>query len=204
MKRFFFYIFILLIPLSGHAVTELDFNFGFNKSIFGKDRENKSISKMYSAGIAFYFFNLTAIEFTYGIRKDGTDIVYEVSDVSSGVYIQKASQILNVETIGVGIRQALASRRAFLLPVFSFGWSRQEFTEYTNFTTIDKATDISNQYQTKINKTKYSSLFTSFSLKIKLTRGFSIKGSVKTIFKAFEWNEAKDRLRYSLGFSWMF
>ena len=39
-------------------------------------------------------------------------------------------------------------------------------------------------------------------LELKLTRTISLRGSVKTIFKAFEFDRAQDNVRYTIGFSW--
>jgi hypothetical protein len=47
-------------------------------------------------------------------------------------------------------------------------------------------------------------MFGAFTLQLRLTERFSLKGSVKSLFPAFEFNKAKDNLKYLVGFSWVF
>ena len=56
----------------------------------------------------------------------------------------------------------------------------------------------------KVNIEFYSFLiliFGSFVLKIGISQRLSIKGSVYTVFPAFDFNKAKDDLKYTLGLS---
>jgi len=204
MKKMLLALSILIFANHAKAVTELDFNFAYDKSVFGADRQNKSTSRTYGGSIAFYFFEMTAIEFNYSEKEDETIVNHDTSNISSGLVIDSDSQTITSQTYGVGIRQALASRKSFLVPSISFGWARQKFQSSATAIIVDKATSASTTYNSGVSRAEYDSVFGSFALKIQLTKFMSLKGSVKTAFKAFEWNEAKDQLSYAAGLSWIF
>ena len=195
-------LFISILSINTFAVTELDFEFGYDKQVFGSERENKSTSSSYSGSLAFYFLSMTAIEFNYSQTEDRTTSQYDISD---GVIILD-SQFDNIRstTYGVGIRQALASRNSFLIPTISIGWARQKFVDSseTTYTSVSSGQSIVIRDEEEVREA--DSVFASFGLKIRLTKRLSLKGSVNTVFEAFEFNQAKDQLSYRAGLSWIF
>lgn len=195
---------LLLLSLSSYAIVELDFEFNYDKTRFGEDRQNKNYSRNYGGSVAFYFFNLTAIEFNYAEGKEETIVNHDTSDAENLV-ISSETSTLESRSYGVGLRQALAGQNSFIVPTFSFGWARQKYTNNATATIVDKSNnDDTTIYKTGDSVYTYDSMFGAFALKLRLTKTMALKGSVKTSFKAGEWNQAKDQMQYMAGLSWIF
>lgn len=203
MNRLLQITLILIVSTKAFAITELDFEFGYDKSRFGETRQNKSVSRDYSASIAFYFFNLTAIEFNYSEGEDKTIVNHDTSD-QENLVIDSQSSTIKRSSVGIGLKQALADQNSFLIPTISMGWASQKVSNSSTATILDKSSGDKTIYEDTGSQVKYDSVFAAFALKIRLTKTMSIKGSMKTSFKAFEWNEAKDQVAYSAGLSWIF
>ncbi len=200
MKRI---LILLFFSFKVFALAELDFDFNYSKNKFGENRQNYSMSRTYAGSIAFYFFNLTAIEFNYSESQDKTVVNHDTSKATN-LAIENETSVLKTSTYGIGIRQALAHKNSFLIPSLSLGWARQSFTDSAAATIIDKSDNSRTIYDTGESIITYDSVFASFALKFRLTKTFSIKGGVKTAFRAFEWNQAKDQVHYTAGLSWIF
>lgn len=183
---------------------ELSGDFGYDKQIFGATRNNFIVSRSYSGGVSIYLFDLTAIDLNISQSID-TTTTSDVFDISGTTYQQTARQD-RVETniYGAGIKQMLAPRNSFLVPMIGAGYARE--TIYSDFDVTYKNTSNSSyiQYVSPKIKQEYNSVYGTFILQLKLTERLSLKGAVKTLFPAFEFNKAKDNLKYSLGFSWIF
>lgn len=204
MKKVLLALCILFIANHAQAITELDLGFSYDKSVFGETRDDKSTSRTYRGSIAFYFFNMTAIEFNYSEKEDETIINNDTSGITSGLVISDESQTITTQTYGVGIRQALASRKAFLVPTISVGWARQKAQSRSTATIVNKTDSSRTVYDSGVSESEYDSVFGSFALKIRITKTMSLKGAVNTAFKAFEWDEARDQVSYSAGLTWIF
>lgn len=203
-KTFFKYLVISLITSLSFGMTELDLDFTYNKNILGSNRESYDRTRTYAGSVTFYFLTYTGIEFNISHTENEIFGKYDNSGVSSGLVIQ--NEITNIETrsYGIGIRQAFAGRKSFMQPLLSLGWSYQEYT--LNSSTVVTDLDTSTDYliESQEDKTKYSAMFAAFALKFRLTQFISLKGSVKTVFRAFEFEEARDQLSYNAGISWIF
>jgi hypothetical protein len=204
MKKILLALTILFVSNHAKAVTEVDFGFGYDKSVFGEKRDSKSTTRTYRGSIAFYFFNMTAIEFNYSEEEDETIINNDTSGISSGLVIDSESQTITSQRYGIGIRQALANRKAFLVPTISIGWARQKSQSRSTARIVDKGTSATTLYDSGVSESEYDSVFGAFALKLRLTKTMSLKGSINTAFKAFEWDKARDQLSYSAGLSWIF
>ena len=54
---------LFLFPLTSFAiVNEIAFDFGYDRTIYGKDRQNSNINRTYSGGLSTYFFDYTALD----------------------------------------------------------------------------------------------------------------------------------------------
>jgi len=127
----------LFVPLSAQAVIfEFDFDFGYDKQIYGSNRENSIVSRTYSSGISTYLFDLTAIDINasrtleintqnerYPVTGYTVDVVGDQSKLTTDVY-------------GIGIKQMLAGRNAFMVPVISIGYAKQ-FLEISREVTFE-------------------------------------------------------------------
>jgi len=185
-------------------IYELDLDFGYDKQIYGTNRENSIVSRSYSAGVSAYVFSTTAIDFNYSYSKDITtnNDQYNIS----GYTVDHVSDQSRVTTTvyGIGLKQMLAPKGSWIMPLISFGYAREFVTSQSDATYKNTATDVLFVYNSLDSKQIQNSVFGSFILQFHLTDALSLKGSIKTLFPAFDYNKARDNIKYSFGFSWLF
>lgn len=200
----FLFILICIFPFQSFAVFEFNFDFGYDKQIYGASRENSVVSRNYSVGLSSYLFDLTAIDLNFSNTQDITS--QNERQRITGYNIDRVSQQYRVSTnvFGVGIKQMLVGRGARLTPIISAGYARQFVTSDGDTTYEDVISRARLVITSDSSKQRYNSVFGSFTLQLKLTERFSLKGTVRTLFPAFEFNKAKDNLKYLVGFSWIF
>lgn len=205
MKTLLAILITLFIPLTAKAViVEFDFDFGYDKQIYGTNRENSIVSRTYSGGISTYLFDLTAIDINasrtleintqnerYPVTGYTVDVVGDQSKLTTDVY-------------GIGIKQMLAGRNAFMVPIISIGYAKQFLESAREVTFEDTLTKTRFNGNYGTTKARVDSMFAAFILQFKMTERLSLKGSVKTLIPAFEYNKAKDNLKYSVGLAWIF
>lgn len=194
---------LCLLPVSLYAAAEFNFDFGYDRQIYGANRQNSVVSRNYSVGLSAYLFDLTAIDLNYS---NTTDITSQNDryTVSSPYDIIAQQNVMRTNVFGVGIKQMLLGRGSRLIPIISAGYARQ-FVNSNGDITIENTTSKTTQkvFLTE-SKQRYNSVFGSFTLQLKLTERFSLKGTVRTLFPAFEFNKARDNVKYLVGFSWIF
>ncbi len=198
-KQILFLLLTSFWSLSAFSVSELNLNYGFDRQVYGTNRENKITSEKYGGAWAFYFFNLTAIEFNYSNSQRVTTINTKYV-LDANISQTKVQNQVTSSSYGVGIRQALI-KKSILTPVISIGYAKQFVKDKTNVTydyygsvvTINGAS----------SKSRVDSVYGTFSLKFKLSKRMSLTGSVNTIFPAFEFNKARDSVHYRAGLSWI-
>lgn len=202
--KLFSVIVLLLSFVPVFAVTELSVDYGYKSSVYGTERQNRLETTSYTVGVANYLFGLTAIELNYTTDEEITtsNDVVPVSDY--GISQVKYVSSIDTKVYGVGLRQSFAPYRSRFIPALSIGYAKQ--FAVSQATTTYKVDSTNEQFSYEGLKTteRYDSLFATFSLSIKFTKLFSIKGSVKTVFPAFDWNKARDDLRYTAGVVWIF
>ena len=197
----------LLIPLfylnTAYGYTELDLDFGYDKQVYGSDRENFQYSRVYSASLAWYWTEYMAIELSFGHGKQFTyeSQSYEITGTTLSILGHENSGI--DQNFSIGVRQAFSKRGAFIRPILSFGYAKQEITDTTKYTIIDSSTSVSATISEAPQLLENDSVFGSFALSIRITKRFAIKTSVQTVFPAFEFDKAKDDIKYSAGISWI-
>jgi hypothetical protein len=186
-------------------MSEIGGSFGFDREIYGEKRENVIRTRTYSGSYAFYFLGLTAIEFDYTFRDKKTNehTEYLLTGDLSNYSITGYNSSIQSKTYGIGFRQALAKKKSRIMPMISLGYAKQFYISQSENIFRNNTTKNVLTVTSKIQKKKIDSLFGTFHLKIILGYRLSVTGSVKTYFKAFEFNQIKDSLRYLVGFSWM-
>lgn len=200
------YFAALLLLLCGRAwaVFEVGGNYSYDRQVYGEDRKDYSTERTYSAYLAKYLFNLTAIEVNLSHSRSVT-VGYPDALIEGTTYkVTQTRTDVETDTWGVGIRQSFASREAFLVPMLSLGYARQiayatGYLEFTNTTTGNSF--ISDNPESKRSQ---NSVFGTFTLKLRLTKLLSITGSANTVFPAFKLDQVRNNLKYAVGFSWMF
>ncbi len=197
-------LFLILLPLkSQSAIFEFSLDFGYDKQLYGVNRQNSVVSRNYSGGISTYLFDLTAIDLTASSTQDITS-QNDRYNVATGIDVIGQQNVVKTNVFGLGIKQMLAARGARLTPIISVGYAREMVTSSGDITVENTVSNARSVFSLTESKQSYNSMFGSFTLQLKLTERFSLKGSVKTLFQAFEFNKAKDNLKYLFGISWIF
>lgn len=195
-----FLFFFTFVP-SSWGLVEFGMNAGYDKQYFGADRGSSMTSLTYSGSLAFYFWKNIAFELNYSQTEDETFQKYN-EDITQDVSITQLNNRVFTKVYGAGFRISLGSKTARIIPMFSMGYAKQFVEDETTYRLFD-STDSSTTNLTYLNPKKtIESVFGTFILQFKITQRFTLKASVKTVFKAFEFSQAKDYLKYLVGFSW--
>ncbi len=198
-------ILLLILPLlffipKSYAV-EVGGNFSYFKRIYGDNLESSYTSRTYSGSIGYYLFMGTGMELNYSRSQD---TITENQDVpiATNITLTSTQQRTITDIYGIGLKQALLPRGSFIMPVISLGYAKQFKRGEIDYTINNNGTPLTLHYLTE--HSRIDSLFASFRLQINLFKRLSINGSVDTVFKAGEYKEAKNYLKYSAGFSFFF
>lgn len=187
-----------------NAFTELSFEFAYDKQVYGAQKQNKQTSRDYSVSVAFYLFEMTALELNASQGEEETIENNTIAVTGTDVSIISLSTKVNSQVMGIGIRQAFAKRGALIRPMFSLGYANQELKDRTTFTFRNNTTGVVDRFSDPANTRRNDSVFASFALQLQLTKLFAIKGSVQSVFPAFKFDQISDDLKYTVGFSWIF
>lgn len=197
------FLFIFIFPFKSIAGTyELDFDFGYDRQIYGANRENSVVSRNYSGGVSVYLFDLTALDLNVSYNND-IDSQNDRVTVGPGWDLVAQQNRIKTNVYSIGVKQMLAGRGSRLVPVISAGYAREFVTSSSDWTVQNTVTG-AQEVIFKNSKQRYNSAFGAFTLQLKLTERFSLKGSVKTIIPDFEFSKARDNLKYLVGFAWIF
>jgi len=148
-------------------------------------------------------FEQTAIDLNYSEVRD-LNISNERVNVASNTDLIMYQTNVQTYVYGIGLKQQLLPKGAFIIPTISAGYAKQLVYTQNSYTVENTSSSAQTNYSTATSKYQSHSMFGEFTLMFKLTNTFSLKGSVKTLFPAFEFNKAKDSLKYLAGFSWIF
>ncbi|MFN8371129.1 MAG: hypothetical protein U0T83_10975 [Bacteriovoracaceae bacterium] len=196
-KKLLLILFLLLISTASYAV-EVGGSFSYFRRIYGDNLESSYVSRTYSGSVGFYLFMGTGLEFNYSRSQD---YITENQDVpvATNLTITSTQQRTITDIYGIGVKQALLPRGSFIMPVISLGYAKQFKRGEIDYTLDNNGTPVTLHYLTE--HSRIDSMFASFRLQINLFKRLSINGSVDTVFKASEYKEAKNYLKYSAGFS---
>lgn len=197
-------LFVILFPLSSFAiVNEVAFDFGYDRQIYGLQRQNSSVNRTYSAALSTYIFDYTAIDLNASRSSDITT-ENERYNVTTGIDVVGQQNRVTSNVYGVGIKQMFAPRTARLIPGISLGYAKQFLNYNSDLTIEDTSTKARTNLAGRTTKQRIDSVFGTLSLQLRMTERLSLKGSVKTLFPAFELDKARDNVKYAIGFSWVF
>ncbi len=202
------YLILLVLFLTSfnvYGIIEFSTNWGYHKQIYGNNRQNTLSKKVFSTGIAMYFFNWTALEITYSRTKDRFLETVSTSTVDIAPYtITGSNTTVNTDIYGLGIRQRFSSTRDRVRPSISFGIASQKTISRTDYILENTITSQRINLNSTPRETEVSAAFITFAFDIGVSQRIALRASVKTVFKAFEFNRASDNLRYTAGFTWYF
>lgn len=183
------------------AFTEFTGEFIYTKTVYGETRQNSMRYRRYGLVLVQYIFNLTGIEFNYNQASELTTENNSV-EVGQNVILSSMQNKTIVTNYGVGLRQSLAPYGSMITPGISIGYAKQIKNAKTGYTLSDGYT--SSHIDVFHGETRNNAVFGTFSLKIALSRLMALTASVQTVFKAYEYNEAKNNITYTGGLSWIF
>ena len=203
MKRICILIlFFMASSQATYAAQELRFDFSYNQSIYGSERQNKLTTRTYAVGWNFFLSQLTALEINFthsdNIARENNNIRIGSSDFSVTASQNKVER----RVYGLGLRQFFAHRRALIRPSLSLGYAKQFVQDRTDYTILDDSDDSTFALEGPSTQRRDDSVFASLALELRLSQTIALTGSVHTVFKAFEFNRAGDNLRYALGLRW--
>ncbi len=192
---------LLLITDASWAMVEINGDYGLSRQVYGTDRNNDIEAKTIGGAVALYLFDRTAIELNYSQTET---ITTERSVLSIDENYDLTGQVnkVLVYSYGVGIRQAFASRKARFKPSLSLGYARQFIRNSTEASFRNNLSGAEFKARKPVSKLRDDSVFGSFSLEMRITKRISLRGSVRTTFRAFDFDRAKDNVKYTVGFSW--
>lgn len=193
----------MIIPLKAFSAFEFNFDFGYDRQIYGAQRQNSVVSRNYSVGLSSYLFDLTAIDLNASSTND-TTTQNDRYTVATGYDLVSQQNRVLTNVFGLGLKQMLVGRGSRIIPIISAGYAREFVTSAGDITVENTSTRAQSVYKLTESKQRYNSVFAAFTLQFKLTESFSLKASVKTLFPAFEFNKARDNIKYLVGFAWAF
>lgn len=194
-------IFIFLLSINSFALLEIGGDFSYDRDVFGTDRASKSTSRTWGSTLAWHLWKYTAIELNYYHTEDTTIVNETVSYDDLSVSVLGQSTYVRSQNYGIGLRQSFSSRKAFLQPSISLGYAKMFSETSTNYKVRDDSNGSVSTSIQPTTKSRYDSMFGTFSLKLRLHKRFSLRGSMQTYIRAFDWNGAKNDLRYTVGFT---
>ena len=197
-------IIFLILPSVCFSYVETDFNFIYDKQIFGAERDNFQVSRTYNLNLAWYLTGKTAFEIGYGLGTIRTteNSSYEIDGTGFEIYGHE-NTVKNLY-YSVGIRQAFSERNSFLRPMLSIGYAKQEITDQTSYKIRAIGASEGATLRQAAEIMESDSVFANLALTIRLSQYFSIKTSVQTVFPAFDFDKARDDLKYMGGIMWIF
>jgi hypothetical protein len=203
MKKYLPFLFIFISFNAAAIVNEIAFDFGYDRQIYGLERQNSNVTRTYSGALATYIFDYTAIDLNASTSQEITTENQRYA-ITTGLDLVGQQNRVYSRVFGVGIKQMFAPRTSRIIPGISIGYAKQ-FLEYQSDLTILNTT---NNVRTIVSggttKQRVDSVFGTFSLQLRLTERLSLKASIKTLFPSFEMDKARDNVKFAAGFSWVF
>ena len=205
MRRLIYLLGANFLISSAWGLSELTIQVGHQKQVYGKDRQSDIVTKNHYWGTAFYFFKAyTALDFYYAHQlqtDNGRDLNIR-SENNGGLVIDSSRTRIKTQSYGVGIKQAFTDKNALIRPTLSVGHARQVVQSSKNFVLRDNDGN-THQYSLLPKKYRYSSIFATLAIQLKIIPGVAIQISTQTIFKAFEFDQIDENLKYLIGLTWI-
>ena len=204
MRKLIYILGISLLTSSAWGLTELTVQIGHQKQAYGEDRQSDIVTKNYYWGTAFYFFKAsTAVDVYYSHQTqidNGRNL--NIQSEGSDLIIDSTLTRVKTQSYGIGIKQAFATTDSRIRPTLSIGHARQVVQSSKKIALRNQTTGNTDRYSLVPAKQRYSSIFGTFSIQLRISQGMSLQTSVQTIFKAFKIKQFDDNLKYLIGLTW--
>ena len=205
MRKIIYLLGLNFILSSAWGLTELTVQVGHQKQSYGKERQNDLVTKNYYWGTAFYFFKAyTALDvyYTHQIQTDNAKNL-GIESENSNLIIDSTRTRIKTQSYGIGIKQAFTEEASRIRPTLSIGYARQVTQSSKSISLRNPTTNDIEKYSLLPEKYRYSSIFGTLAIQLRISAGMSIQISAQTIFKAFEFDQIDDNLRYLIGLTWL-
>lgn len=189
---------IFLFPLNLFSFVELSGEYGLAKTAYGENNINEIENITYSGSIAFYFFEMTALELGMQLRKSNNQQEFSVSDQIS---VTKINYIVESKNYSIGLKQNLAKSTSWIIPTISLGYSKRINEYKTDYTIFDPGENEEIVLEGALQEDKQDNSFIGLSLKFRITERIHLKASMSSFFEAFKFEQWDQDLRYLVGFS---
>ncbi|MAZ47264.1 MAG: hypothetical protein CME65_01795 [Halobacteriovoraceae bacterium] len=204
----FSFILLFLMPTAVSGYVDLNLGYSFSvRQINGVETESnpepgsaQTRSTGYSANIAWFVWEYTALEFNFSHTTE--NLIDDRAVTDGSITILKVDSTVITQVQGFGIRQAFASRKSRIIPSLSIGYAQFTTSGDTVYTLNDGSSeaDLTIQQDQEV----FSSSYASFSLRFRLTQLMGFTVAAKTVMPDFEVDQAEDNITYTAGLSWIF
>ncbi|MCB9093909.1 MAG: hypothetical protein H6621_02480 [Halobacteriovoraceae bacterium] len=194
----YLFTFFIITP-NLYALVDLSAEYGLSKSIYGEDEQNNLENKTYTGTLAWYVFSTTALEINYS-RSDSQS-TQNFTDPGTSLWVSKIDSYITTHSMGVGIRQLLAPVKSSIRPLISLGYAKEIKSYETEYIVIDDTNNSTITVTEDPADEETDSAFATFALEIRLSDHLSLKGSMMSVFPAFEFDKMENNLRYLAGIS---
>lgn len=161
-----------------------------------------STSDGYSANLAWYVWEYTAIELNYSRTTQGLKDDREVTTADTTITIKEIDSTVVTEVAGAGIKQAFAKRNSAIIPSISIGYAKYTTSGFSKYTLDDSGTE--KELEIEQDKEVFSSSYATISIRLRITQLVGFTLAAKTIMPDFDTSVAGNNVTYSAGFSWIF
>lgn len=201
MKIFLFLLIVPLVlaPTFAHGLVEISGNFGYDKKIFGEYLQNSATTRTYTGQVAWYLLETSGLELNYSSSMDLILQKENMAIAPTNDILREITNQVDNKVFGIGLRQMLLPRGSILVPLISVGYGRQISEERYRYIVYSGDLDQNLVIEVRRPAITINSVFATFSLQLRLTSYLALKGSVSTIFPAFEYDSAKNNLKYLVG-----
>jgi hypothetical protein len=149
-------------------------------------------------GVAYRFWGSSAIELGFSLGRSETFRATDL-DLGAGLIVDEQEEQVDSKTYSVSWKQYLAPPRSTFLPFLRAGYANYE-TEGELTLRFDDGTELT---QISEPQTEASGI-AGVGLQIALGQMMSLQMEGSSVFPDFEIEQWEDRLRYSVGLSWIF
>lgn len=193
---------LLSIITSAHAAYyEVSANFWQNRQVYGASKDSSNLSQVYSTGVAWYVWQLTALEFM-AQRQRNLITENDPVDTAGGDQVVSSRNEVVTDTFSLGVKQALTSPKARIIPAVTMGYAKQILQGRTRY--VVQQSGSVEQFTVEDDRRTQDSCFAGVSLRLRLTEFSGITGSYRSIMPNCDTDMFSDNTQFSTGLSWMF
>jgi hypothetical protein len=207
-------IILVTLFLSSTAQAYVDLQVGFSYSTRRIEASNadgeidpdlgeaQSTTKGFNVNWAWYIWETTALELNYAESEERIEDSRSTTANGGAITIKNTDSKVKTITQGVGIRQALASRKSTFIPSISIGYARYITSGETTYLLSDAVGDF--EATIERDEETINSSYASVSLAIKITKLMRLALTARAIVPGVEIDKADQNITYSGGLSWIF